>query len=81
MDHLSEDQIKFCQLTTLKQLRDTAHLVSLRKCKKAMAQMLTTEMFLLKETLGVWFNKKIKSNDLSIKPLDKIQYEQKNPVD
>ena len=81
MDHLSEDQIKFCQLTTLKQLRDTAHLVYLRKCKEAMAQMLTTEMFLLKETLGAWFNKKIKSNDLSIKPLDKIQYEQKNPVD
>ena len=81
IDYLSEDQIKFCQATTLKQLRDVAHLVSLRKSKKAMAQMLTIEMFLLKETLGAWFNKKIKSNNLSIKPLDKIQYEQKNQVD
>ena len=49
--------------------------------QKGNGSMLTTEMFLLKETLGAWFNKKIKSNDLSIKPLDKIQYEQKNPVD
>ena len=81
IDYLSEDQIKFCQPTTLKQLRDVVHLVSLRKCKKTMAQMRTIEMFLLKETLGAWFNKKIKSNNLSIKPLDKIQYEQKNPVD
>ena len=81
IDYLSEDQIKFCQPTTLKQLRDVVHLVSLRKCKKTMAQMRTIEMFLLKETLGAWFSKKIKSNNLSIKPLDKIQYEQKNPVD
>ena len=62
-------------------MRDVAHLVSLRKCKKAMARMLTIEMFLLKETLGAWFNKKIKSNNLNIKPLDKIHYEQGNPVD
>ena len=81
IDYLSEDQIKFCQPTTIKQLRDAAHLVSLRKCKKAMSQMLTIEMFLLKETLGAWFAKKIKSNNLSIAPLDKINYEQKNPVD
>ena len=79
--YLSENQINFCQQTTLKQLRDAAHLVSLRKCKKAMAQMLTTEMFFLKKTLGAWFNKKIKSNTLSIKPLDKIHYEQGNPID
>ena len=78
---MNEDQIKFCQTTTLKQLRDAAHLVSLRKCKKAMQQMLTIEMFFLKETLGAWFNKKIKSNYLSISVLDKINYEQKNPID
>ena len=36
IDYLSKDQIKFCQATTLKQLRDVAHLVSLRKSKKAM---------------------------------------------
>ena len=45
IDYLSEDQIKFCQTTTLKQLRDAAHLVSLHKCKKVTAQMLTIEMF------------------------------------
>ena len=80
-DYFSEDQIKYCQTTTLKQLKDAATLVSLRKCKKAMAQMLTIEMFLLKETLLTWFSKKIKANNLSIKPLDKINYEQKNPID
>ena len=74
IDYFSEDQ-------TLKQLKDVAHLVSLRKRKKSMGQMLSIEMLLLKETLGAWFNKKIKSNNLSIKPLNKINYEQNNPVD
>ena len=81
IDYLSEDQIKFCQSTTLKQLLGAAHLVSLRKCKKALAQMLGIEMFFLKETLGGWFSKKIKSQNLSINVLDKINYEQKNAVD
>ena len=81
IDYFSKDQIKFCETSTLKQLKDVAHLVSLRKCKKLMGQMLSIEMFLLEETLGAWFNKKIKSNNLSIKSLDKTNYEQNHPVD
>ena len=46
-----------------------------------MGQMLSIEMFLLKETLSVWFTKKIKSNNLNIKPLNKLNYEQQNPLD
>ena len=81
IDYFTEDQLKFCSTTTLKQLKDAAYLVSLRKSKKSMCQMLSIEMFLLKETLGAWFNKKIKINNLSIKPLDKINYEQQNHID
>ena len=42
--------------------------------------MLTIEMYLIKETLMNWFGKKIKPNYVSIPLLQKINYEQNNPI-
>ena len=45
-----------------------------------MVQMLTIEMYLIKELIMNWFGKKIKPNCVSIPLLQKINYEQNNPI-
>ena len=42
--------------------------------------MFSIELYLIKQTLMTWFNRKIKSQHLQIDILTKNQYERKNPI-
>ena len=42
--------------------------------------MFLIELYLIKQTLMTWFNRKIKSQYLQIDILTKNQYERKNPI-
>ena len=61
IDYLADDQMAFVDIKVVKQLKDVAEHVSKRNCKKSLAQMFSVELFLIKQTLLAWFNRKIKS--------------------
>ena len=61
IDYLADDQMAFVDIKVVKQLNDVAEHVSKRNCKKSLAQMFSVELFLIKQTLLAWFNRKIKS--------------------
>ena len=51
IDHLTEKQMGFVDVTVVKQLRDAAERVSQRKCEKSLAQMFSIKLYLIKHTL------------------------------
>ena len=66
IDYLTKEQMGFVDVIVVKQLRDAAEHISQRKCKKAIAQMFSIKLYLIKHTLMSWFNRKIKSQHLEI---------------
>ena len=52
IDHLTNDQTSFIDVTLVKQLNDIAQEVSRRKCKNALGQMFTIETALIKKNIG-----------------------------
>ena len=81
ISYLTGDQLSFADAKLISQLSDAAYEVDSRKCKNAIAQMLTIENAFVKKTLTDSFNKKSGSQYLGIDILVKNQCERKNPID
>ena len=60
IDYLTTDQLKYKDLTTLKQLRDCAISVASKKNKIAISEMFSTELKFASDCLINWFNLKFK---------------------
>ena len=81
LDYLSNEQLKYKDLTTLKQLRNCALLVSSKSKKITISEMFTTELKFAGNCLIKWFNAKSKSQNLVLSNNIKIKYQNENPID
>ena len=81
LNYLTKEQLKFKDLTTLKQLRDCALLVASKKKKIAISEMFTTELKFAEDCLMKWFNAKFKSQNAVLSNNAKRKYEIENPID
>ena len=81
LDYLTNEQLKFNDLTMLKQLRDCAFLVALKNKKIAISEMFTTELKFAGGCLMKWFNAKFKSQNVVLSNDIKIKYQSENPID
>ena len=81
IDYFTDDQIGNVDVKVVKQLKDTAGRVASRKCKKASGQMFLIELYLMKQTLATWFNKKFKSQNPQLNAPAKTAYEKLYPID
>ena len=79
IDYLTNEQLKFHDQVTLKQLRDSALEVSERKKTNAISEMFSIELKFASDCLLKWFYSKNKKIELSIQ--EKKDYEVKNPID
>ena len=81
LNYFTQEQINFFDSTLIKMLKDIAFDVAKRKCKKkSIGPMFWLENALVKKTLLEWFNKRYRLQFNQISPIQKIRYEQKNPV-
>ena len=78
--YLSREQLQFKPTDLIKQLYDTALLVSKRIYKNALAQCFALKLPLLKKTLLSWFNRKFTSQFKELNSVRKIKYTQENPI-
>ena len=79
IDYLTNEQLKFHDQITLKQLRDSAIEVLERKKTNAILEMFSIELKFASDCLLKWFYSKNKKIELSIQ--EKKDYEVKNPID
>ena len=79
IDYLTNEQLKFKDVITLKQLRDCALSVFSKKNKIAISEIFSTELKFATDCLLKWFNSKYKNSELSIDA--KRKYEIENPID
>ena len=63
--YLTNEQLKFKGIITLKQLRDCALSVFSKKNKIAISKMFSTELKFATDCLLKWFNSKYKNSELS----------------
>ena len=80
IDYLTPEQMSFINPTVVSQLSDAAALVAAQKCKNAVGQMFSIELFFLKDTILRWFYKKVKSVNLNVNTVLKAEFE-KTPID
>ena len=66
IDYFTNDQMNFVNVKVIKQLKDAAENVCNGKDKNAVAHMFSIELYLLKQTLMTWFNRKIKSQNVEL---------------
>ena len=81
LDYLTNEQLKFKDLTILKQLRHCAFLVASKNKKIAISEMFTTELKFARSCLMKWFNAKFKSQNVVLSNDIKIKYQSENPID
>ena len=81
IDYLTTEQLKYKDLTTLKQLRDCAILVASKKNKIAISEMFLTELKFASNCLIKWFNLKFKKQNLELSNEKRRDYETENPID
>ena len=81
LDYLTEEHLKFKNLTMLKQLRDCALSVAAKNKKIAISEMFTTELKFAGDCLMRWFNAKFKSQNVVLSNDTKMRYETENPID
>ena len=81
LNYLTNEQLKFKDLTTLKQLRDCALSFASKKKKIASSKMFTTELKFGGDCLMKWFNAKLKSQNVVLSNKAKRKYEIENPID
>ena len=60
IDYLSVEQMNFIDTATVQQLSDAAAHVTAGKCKNAVGQMFSVELFFLKDTILRWFYQKLR---------------------
>ena len=78
---LTNERLKFKDLTMLKQLRDCAFSVLSKSKKIVISEMLTTELKFAGNCLMKWFNAKFKSQNIVLSNDIKIKYQSENPID
>ena len=79
IDYLTEEQLNFKDMITLKQLRDCAIAVSQKRNKLAVSEMFSTEIKFATDCVLKWFYTKYKKLELDEKV--KTKYEQENSID
>ena len=77
---MTSEQLRYKDITLLKQLRDCAISVSSKKNKLAISEMFSTELKFASECLMSWFNSKFKNENLQLTNAKKRDYKIKNPV-
>ena len=80
LDYFTNEQLKFKNLTMLKQLRDCALSVAARRRKIAISEMFTIELKFAGEFLMRWFNAKFKNQNIVLSNNIKKKYEIENPI-
>ena len=80
LDYLTIEQLKYKDLTTLKQLRDCALSVTTRKNEFPISEMFSTELKFASECLINWLNWKYKNQNLQLSNETKRNYEIENPI-
>ena len=80
LNYLTNEQLKFKNLTILKQLRDCALSISSNKKKIAISEMFTTELKFAGDCLLRWFNTKFKSQNVAISNDVKRNYKIEHPI-
>ena len=80
IDYFTNDQMNFVDIKVIKQLKDAAGNVCNKKDKNAVAHMFSIELYLLKQTLMSWFNRKIKSQNVELSNKVKYMYGANNPI-
>ena len=80
LDYLTNEQLKFKNLTMLKQLRDCALSVAAKRRKIAISEMFTIELKLVGDCLMRWFSVKFKSQNIVLSNDIKKKYKIENPI-
>ena len=81
IDYLTTEQLKYKDLTTLKQLRDYVISVASKNNKIAISEMFSTELKFASDCLIQWFNLKFKKQNLELSNEKRRDYETENPID
>ena len=81
IDYLTTEQLKYKDLTTLKQLRDCSISVASKKNKIAISEMFSTELKFASHCLIKWFNLKLKKQNLELSNEKRRDYETETPID
>ena len=81
IDYLTTEQLKYKDLTTLKQLRDCAISVASKQNKIAISEMFSTELKFASDCLINWFNLKFKKQNLEVSNEKRRAFEIENQID
>ena len=81
INYLTTEQLKYKDLTTLKQLRDCAISVASNKNKIAISEMFLPELKFASDCLINWFNLKFKKQNLELSNEKRRAYEIEKPID
>ena len=79
IDYLTSEQLKYKDIITLKQLRDSALTVHKKTNPLAVSEMFSIEIRLATNCLLPWFHSKYRNEEVDIKL--KMQYQNENPID
>ena len=80
LNSLASEQLKFKDITMLKQLRDCVLSVASKRNKLAISEMFTTELKFTGNCLIRWFNAKIKSENMQLSNDMRRKHEVENPI-
>ena len=80
LNYLTREQLKFKDVTRLKQLRDCAFSVASKRNKLAISEMFTTELKFEGNCLMRWFNAKLNSENMQLSNDMRRKYEVENPI-
>ena len=80
LNYLTSEQLKFKNVTMLKQLRDCAFSVASKRNKLEILEMFTIELKFVGNGLMRWFNAKIKSENMQLSNDMRTKYEVENPI-
>ena len=80
LNYLSAEQLRYADVTQIKQLRDCALSVARSKNNLSISEMFSTEIKFASECLLNWFNAKFKKENLQLSKEVKKKYEIEHPI-
>ena len=80
LNYLSSEQLKYADVTQIKQLRDCALSVAAARNNLSVSEMFSTEIKFASECLLNWFNAKFKKENLQLSNERKKKYEIEQPI-
>ena len=80
IDYLTAEQLKYMDITTIKQLKAWANSVVNKKNKIAITKMFSTELKFASDCLINWFNSKCKNENLQLSNNKKRDYKIENLI-